>query len=42
MSFARDEPIFDDEADFDLELSERRTGDSAGGRYLGPKRIGAT
>jgi hypothetical protein len=41
MSFARDEPIFDGAADFDLELLESRTLDSAGGCYLGPKHIGA-
>jgi hypothetical protein len=41
MSFARDEPIFDGAADFDLELLESRTLDSAGDCYLGPKHIGA-
>jgi hypothetical protein len=40
MSFPRDEPIFDGAADFDLELLESRTLDSAG-CYLGPKHIGA-
>jgi hypothetical protein len=38
MSFARDLPIFDGAANFDLELLESRTLD---GCYLGPKHIGA-